>query len=73
MADPPRIPDWALAEIAGWPQDAWGVYQARLLLRDGTVLAPVAILPSGDIVGWGDAGPVPLDADDIVAIEPADE
>jgi hypothetical protein len=73
MADPPRIPDWALAEIAAWPQDAWGVYQARLLLRDGTVLAPVAILPSGDIVGWGDAGPVPLEADDIVAIEPADE
>ena len=37
MSDPPRLPDWALAEVAGWPLDAWGVAQARLLLRDGTV------------------------------------
>ena len=73
MSDPPRLPDWALAEVAGWPLDAWAVAQARLLLRDGTVLAPVAILPSGDIVGWGGAGPVPLEAGDIVAIERADE
>jgi len=72
MSEPQRIPDWALAEVASWPQDAWGVYQARLLLRDGSVIAPVAILPSGDIVGWGEAGPVPFEADDIVAIEHAD-
>ena len=31
------FPEWALAEVAAWPQDAWGVYQARLLLRDGSV------------------------------------
>lgn len=72
MSEPQRIPDWALDEVAAWPQDAWGVYQARLLLRDGRVIAPVAILPSGDIVGWGGAGPVPFEADDIVAIEQAD-
>jgi hypothetical protein len=71
--DPPHLPDWLLSEVASWPQDAWGVHQARLLLRDGTVVAPVAILPSGDIVGWGEAGEVPFVADDIVAIERADE
>jgi hypothetical protein len=70
---PPRLPEWLLQEVASWPQDAWGVQHARLLLRDGRVIAPVAILPSGDIVGWADAGEVPFDADDIVAIERADE
>lgn len=71
--DPPRLPDWLLSEVASWPQDAWGVHQARLLLRNGTVVAPVAILPSGDIVGWGEAGEASFGADDIVAIERADE
>jgi hypothetical protein len=37
------------------------------------VVAPVAILPSGDIVGWGRAGEAQFDADDIVAIERIDE
>jgi len=37
------------------------------------VIAPVAILPSGDIVGWGQAGEAEFDADDIVAIERIDE
>jgi hypothetical protein len=60
-------------EIAGWPQDAWGVHHARLLLRDGRVIAPVAILPSGDLAGWGDAGESDFDPADIVAIERADE
>jgi hypothetical protein len=69
---PVRLPQWALAEIASWPQDAWGVHQARLLLRDGRVIAPVAILPSGDIVGWAEAGEEPLEADEIVAIERVD-
>ncbi|HEY7004229.1 MAG TPA: hypothetical protein VH281_08105 [Gaiellaceae bacterium] len=73
MAEPPRLPDWLLAEVAAWPQDAFGVYQTRLLLRDGTVIAPVAVLPSGDIVGWGEAGEAEFDADDIVAIERIDE
>ncbi len=70
--DPPRLPDWLVAEVAAWPQDAWGVHQARLLLRDGSVIAPVAIMPSGDIVGWGSAGSKGFDADDIVAIERVD-
>ena len=73
MADPPRLPGWLRAEVAEWPQDAFGAQQARLLLRDGTVIAPVAILPSGDIVGWGEAGEAQFDADDIVAIERIDE
>ena len=73
MGDPPRLPDWLVAEVAGWPQDAFGAHQARLLLRDGTVIAPVAILPSGDILGWGQAGEAQFDADDIVAIERIDE
>lgn len=73
MTEPPRPPDWLVAEVAEWPQDAWGVHQARLLLRDGSVIAPVAILPSGDIVGWGSAGEVDFDAEDIVAIERIDE
>jgi hypothetical protein len=71
--DPPPLPEWVLEEIAGWPQDAWGVHHARLLLRDGRVIAPVAILPSGDLAGWGHTGEVDFDADDIVAIERADE
>jgi hypothetical protein len=37
------------------------------------VIAPVAILPSGDLAGWGDAGEVALELDEIVAIERADE
>ena len=73
MSDPPRLPEWLAAEVAAWPQDAWGVHQARLLLRDGSVVAPVAILPSGDIVGWGSAGEAEFVADDIVAIERIDE
>ena len=73
MAEPPRLPDWLRKEVAGWPQDAFGAHQARVLLRDGTVVAPVAILPSGDIVGWGEAGEARFDADDIVAIERIDE
>ena len=50
--EPPRLPDWLAAEVAAWPQDAWGVHQTRVLLRDGSVIEPVAVLPSGDIVGW---------------------
>jgi hypothetical protein len=73
VAEPPRLPDWLRKEVAGWPQDAFGAHQARVLLRDGTVVAPVAILPSGDIVGWGEAGEARFDADDIVAIERIDE
>jgi len=73
VSEPPRLPDWLRAEVAEWPQDAFGVHQTRLLLRDGTVIAPVAILPSGDIVGWGEAGEVEFDGDDIVAIELIDE
>ena len=73
MDEPPRLPGWLASEVAEWPQDAFGAHQARLLLRDGTVIAPVAILPSGDIVGWGAAGEVAFDADDIVAIERVDE
>ena len=73
MQEPPRLPDWLAAEVAEWPQDAFGAYQTRLLLRDGRVIEPVAILPSGDIVGWAAAGDVEFDADDIVAIERIDE
>jgi hypothetical protein len=73
VAEPPRLPHWLRAEVAEWPQDAFGAHQARLLLRDGKVVAPVAILPSGDIVGWGQAGEAEFDADDIVAIERIDE
>ncbi len=73
MPEPPRLPDWLRAEVADWPQDAFGVHQARLLLQDGTVIAPVAILPSGDIIGWGQAGEAEFDGDDIVAIERVDE
>ena len=69
MLEPPRLPEWLRAEVAEWPQDAFGAYQARLLLRDGTVIAPVAIMPSGDIVGWGQAGDVEFGESDIVAIE----
>lgn len=72
MRDAPRVPDWLAAEVAGWPQDAFGVHQSRLLLRDGRVIAPVAILPSGDIVGWAGVGGVDFDAEDIVAIERID-
>jgi hypothetical protein len=71
--DAPRLPDWLLEEVNAWPADAWGVHHARLLLRDGRVVAPVAILPSGDIAGWGEAGEASLDLDDIVAVERADE
>ncbi|MCC6224442.1 MAG: hypothetical protein IT201_13250 [Thermoleophilia bacterium] len=71
MTEPPRLPAWLAAEVASWPLDAWGVHQARLLLRDGRVIEPVAILPSGDIAGWGGAGEIPFAAADIVAIEPA--
>ena len=73
MGEHRKLPDWLLAEVAGWPEDAWGAHQTRLLLRDGRVIAPVAILPSGDVVGWGSAGEVEFDADDIVAIERVDE
>jgi hypothetical protein len=72
LSEPPRLPDWALEEVAGWPEDAWGVHHARLLLRDGRVVAPVAILPSGDLAGWGGAGEAAFEPDDIVAIERAD-
>jgi hypothetical protein len=44
-----------------------------LLLRDGRVVEPVAVLPSGDVVGWGKAGSVDFVADDIVAIERVDD
>ena len=73
MAEPPRLPDWLREEVGRWPQDAFGAHQARLLLRDGSVVAPVAILPSGDIVGWASAGEAEFAADDIVAIERIDE
>jgi hypothetical protein len=68
----PRLPDWVLEEVATWPQDAWGVHHARLLLRDGRVIAPVAILPSGDVAAWGEGSPGELEPADIVAIERAD-
>ena len=55
MSDPPRLPDWALAEVAGWPLDAWGVAQARLLLRDGTVLLPWRSCRAA--TSWGGEGP----------------
>jgi hypothetical protein len=73
MPEPPRLPDWLRAEVAGWPQDAFVAHQARLLLRDGTVIAPVAILPIGDNVGWGAAAEAEFDEDDIVSIERVDE
>ena len=73
MADPARLPAWLVAEVAAWPQDAWGAHQTRLLLRDGRVVEPVAVLPSGDVVGWGEAGSVDFAAEDIVAIERIDE
>src|SRR4029079_3323526 len=73
VAEPPRLPDWLVAEVAGWPQDAFGAHQTRRLRRDASVIAPVAILPSGDIVGWGQAGEAQFDADDIVAIERIDD
>ena len=72
MTSPGRLPEWALAEVGTWPQDAFGVHQTRLLLRDGSVIAPVAVLPSGDVAGWGSAGPVDFEPDDIVAIERLD-
>ena len=72
MSESPRLPEWVLEEVAGWPQDAWGVHHARLLLRDGRVIAPVAVLPSGDLAGWGEAGEADFDPDDIVAIARAD-
>jgi hypothetical protein len=71
--EPARLPDWLAAEVASWPQDAWGAHQTRLLLRDGRVIGPVAVLPSGDVVGWGDAGSESFEAEDIVAIERIDE
>lgn len=73
MDEPARLPDWLVEEVSRWPQDAFGVHQARLLLRDGRVIAPVAILPSGDVVGWGSAGEADFGADDIVAVERIDE
>jgi len=73
VVEPPRLPDWLVEEVSRWPQDAWGAHQVRLLLRDGSVIAPVAILPGGDIVGWASAGQVDFAADDIVAIERIDE
>lgn len=73
MSDPLRLPDWMADEVSSWPRDAWGVQHARLLLRDGRVVAPVAVLPSGELVGWGDAGVAGFGADDIVAIERVDE
>jgi hypothetical protein len=71
--EPTRLPDWLRAEVASWPQDAWGAHQTRLLLRDGRVIEPVAVLPSGDVVGWGQAGEESFSADDIVAKERNDE
>ena len=73
MDEPARLPDWLAAEVASWPQDAWGSHQTRLLLRDGRVIGPVAVLSSGDVVGWGEAGRESFEADDIVAIERIDE
>jgi hypothetical protein len=71
--EPTRLPDWLAAEVASWRQDAWGAHQTRLLLRDGRVIEPVAVLPSGDVVAWGQAGEESFAADDIVAIERIDE
>ena len=71
--EPTRLPDWVTTEVASWPQDAWGAHQTRLLLRDGRVIEPVAVLPSGDVVGWGQAGEEDFVAEDIVAIERIDE
>ena len=70
---PERLPEHILDEMAAWPQDAFGVQHTRLLLRDGQVLEPVAVMPSGDIVGWGSAGSVEFEPEDIVAIERIDE
>jgi hypothetical protein len=67
-----ELPDWVLEEVAGWPEDAWGLHHARLLLRDGRVVAPVAILPSGDVAAWGEGAEPEFDADEIVAIERVD-
>ena len=39
----------------------------------GRVIEPVAVLPSGDVVGWGQAGEEDFAAEDIVAIERIDE
>ena len=72
MPEPAPLPDWVREEVAGWPEDAWGVHQARLLLRDGRVLEPVAVLPSGEVAGWGGAGAAEFEADDVVAIERLD-
>ena len=72
MTEPAPLPDWVRAEVAAWPEDAWGVHQARLLLRDGRVIEPVAVLPSGEVAGWGQAGSVDFEADDVVAIERLD-
>jgi hypothetical protein len=72
VGEPTELPDWVRAEVAEWPLDAWGVHHARLLLRDGTVLEPVAVLPSGELAGWGGAGAVEFEADDVVAIERLD-
>ncbi|MCY4086569.1 MAG: hypothetical protein OXG37_06705 [Actinomycetia bacterium] len=72
MSSSGRLPEWVLAEIGTWPQDAFGAHQTRLLLRDGRVIAPVAVLPSGDVAGWGTAGPVDFEPEDIVAIERVD-
>jgi hypothetical protein len=72
VPDPAPLPDWVRDEVADWPEDAWGVHHVRLLLRDGRVLEPVAILPSGEVVGWGQAGAAEFDPDDVVAIERAD-
>ena len=67
-----ELPSWVLEEVRGWPEDAWGVHHARLLLRDGRVVAPVAILPSGDVATWGEGTEPDFDADEIVAIERVD-
>lgn len=72
MTGSARLPDWVLAEVASWPLDAWGVHHARLLLRDGRVVEPVAILPGGDLAGWAGAGEIPFEPEDIVAIERTD-
>ena len=60
-------------QICSYLSQVYSAHQTRLLLRDGRVIEPVAVLPSGDVVGWGQAGEEDFAAEDIVAIERIDE
>ena len=62
MDEPARLPDWLAAEVASWPQDAWGAHQTRLLLRDGRYY--------GDELGLGDVAVAPGAARDPAGRDP---